>query len=114
MIPKVGDVFMLDLGYQGKTRPVVIMSREDANAPRSLSVFVPLTKVGHGSKYEVTMPRVPWLALQSYANAQAIGTAEHHELTDRRGRFEPSVVEQIKAAIRWTFDLEQPASQASA
>ena len=49
MIPKVGEVFMLDLGYQGKVRPVVIMSREDANAPRALSVFVPLTKLSHGS-----------------------------------------------------------------
>ncbi len=105
MIPKVGEVFRLDLGYQGKVRPVVIMSREDANAPQALSVFVPLTKLTHGSQYEVAMPRVPWLALQSYANAQAIGTAENHELTDRRGRFEPAVIDQIKAAIRWTFDL---------
>src|SRR5438105_4404882 len=37
MIPKVGEVYMLDLGYQGKTRPVVIMSREDHEAPRALA-----------------------------------------------------------------------------
>ena len=43
MTPKTGEVYMLDLGYQGKTRPVVIMSREDANAPRALAIFVPLT-----------------------------------------------------------------------
>ena len=82
MTPKVGEVYMIDLGYEGKTRPVVILSREDATAPRALSGFVPLTKISRPSRYEVTMPRVPWLKLQSYSNAQAIGTAEHHELTD--------------------------------
>ena len=105
MIPKVGDVFMLDLDYEGKVRPVVIVSREDPNAPRALSVFVPLTKQTRGSRYEVTMPRVPWLKLQSYANVQAIGAAEHHELTDRRGRFDAAVVKQIREAIRWALEL---------
>lgn len=96
---------MIDLGYDGKVRPVVILSREDAPAPRALSLFVPLTKQSRGSRYEVPMPRVPWLRLQAYANAQAISGAEHHELTDRHGRFEPAVVEQIKEAIRFAFDL---------
>lgn len=105
MTPKVGDVFMLDLGYQGKVRPVVIMSREDPKAPRALSVFVPLTKESRGTAYEVPMPRVPWLAVQSYANVQAMGCAEHAELTDKRGRFEKPTLDKIKDAIRWVFDL---------
>jgi mRNA interferase MazF len=105
MIPKVGEVYMLDLGYQGKVRPVVIMSREDDHAPRALALFVPLTKESKPSKYEVKLPRVPWLNLQSYANVQAIGAAGFHELTDLRGRLETSVVRQIKDAIRWAFDL---------
>jgi mRNA interferase MazF len=105
MTPKVGDVFMLDLGYGGKVRPVIILSREDPNAPRALALFVPVTKEFHGSRYEVMLPRVPWLKFQSYANVQGLGSAEYHELTDRRGRFEASVVAKIKDAIRWTFDL---------
>ena len=105
MIPKVGEVFMLDLGYEGKYRPVVIVSREDANAPRALSVFVPLTKQSRGSQYEVTMPRVPWLKLQSYADAQGMGSVEWHELTDRRGRFDTATVDKIKDAIRYTLNL---------
>ena len=105
MTPKVGEVYMLDLGYQGKVRPIVIMSREDPVAPRALSLFVPLTKEFHGSRYEVTMPRVPWLKLQSYADVQAIGSVGYHALTDRRGRFEPAVVGNIKDAIRWALDL---------
>jgi mRNA interferase MazF len=105
MTPKAGEVFMLDLDYQGKVRPVVIMSRDDPDAPRALALFVPLTKESRPSRYEVTMPRVPWLKHQSYANVQAIGAAEFHELTDRRGRFEPPVIAQIKDAIRYAFDL---------
>lgn len=105
MTPKVGEVYFLDLGYEGKIRPIVIMSREDAQSPRALSLFVPLTTENRGSRYEVPMPRVPWLRLQGVANVQAIGSVEHHELTDRRGRFEASVVGKIKDAIRFAFDL---------
>lgn len=104
-MPKAGDVFMLDLGFQGKTRPVVIVSREDAGAPRALSVFVPLSKETRGSRYEVTLPRVPWLKLQSYANVLGMGAAEWHELTDRRGRFDTATVARIKEAVRWMLDL---------
>jgi mRNA interferase MazF len=85
---------------------VVIVSREDTQAPRALSLFVPLTKQSRNSRYEIAMPRVPWLKLQSYANVQAISWAEHHELTDKRGRFEPPAIEAIKDAIRYIFGLE--------
>ena len=105
MIPKVGEVFMIDLGYGGKVRPAVVISRDDSNPPWALSVLVPLTKQSRGSKYEVTLPRVPWLRLQSYANVLGMASVEHHELVDKRGRFDASVVKQIKDVIRWTFDL---------
>ena len=59
MTPKAGEVYMLDLGYEGKVRPIGIMSRENSQAPRALSLFVPLTSESRGSRYEVTMPRVP-------------------------------------------------------
>ena len=45
------------------------------------------------------------MKLQSYADVQAIGSVGYHELTDRRGRFEPAVVGNIKDAIRWALDL---------
>jgi mRNA interferase MazF len=105
MTPKAGEVFIVDLGYQGKVRPVVVMSREDPHAPRAITLCVPLTSENRGSLYEVTMPRVPWLKLQSYANVQAIGPVGFHELTERRGRFDAATVHKIKDAIRFAFDL---------
>ena len=83
-MPKPGEVYLVDLGMAGKVRPVVIVSREDTNAPRALSITVPLTTQNRGSRYEVQMPRVPWLRHQSIANVQAMAAYEHHELLERR------------------------------
>ena len=105
MTPKPGEVYMVDLGLAGKVRPEVIVSREDAKSPRALSVAVPLTSQNGGSKYEVKMPRVPWLGLQSFANVQAISSVEHHELLHKKGRFESAVVRQIRDAIQWAVEI---------
>lgn len=105
MTPKVGEVYVVDLGIEGKVRPVVVISREDTNAPRTLSIVVPLTSRYRGSRYEVKMPRVPWLNRQSFANVQAIGSVENHELTNRRGRFEAGVLKQIRESLRWALEL---------
>lgn len=105
MTPKPGEVYLVDLGMAGKVRPVVVVTREDATAPRAISVTVPLTTQNRGSCYEVVMPRVPWLKHQSIANVQAIAAYEHHEFLERRGRFDQLTLDKIKDAIRWALDL---------
>jgi mRNA interferase MazF len=105
MTPKPGEVYLVDLGIAGKVRPAVIVSREDANSPRALAVAVPLTSENRGSKYEVRMPAVPWLRVQSYANVQGINSVEHHELLVKKGKFDPAVLNQIRDAIRWALEL---------
>jgi mRNA interferase MazF len=105
MIPNPGEVYLVDMGYEGKTRPVIIVSRMDAHAPRALSVVVPLTTQNRGSRYEVPMPKVAWLKYASVANVQAIATYEHHELLEKRGRFEASAMMAVKNAIRWALEL---------
>jgi len=99
MTPKTGDVFIVDLGFDGKVRPVVVVSREDPDAPRALSVVVPLTSQFRGSRYEVKMPRVPWLNLQSFANVQAHRLGRTSRTDRRRGKFDASVVKQIRESI---------------
>lgn len=105
MTPKVGEVYPVDLGYEGKVRPVVVMSREDSEATRVLSPCVPLTTENRGSRHEVPMPRVPWLKQQGVANVQGIGAAGFQELTDRRGRFDLTTISKTKDALRWVFEL---------
>jgi len=46
MSPRPGEIWLADLGLAAKTRPVVIVSREDADPPRSLVLYVPLTTQG--------------------------------------------------------------------
>src|SRR5688572_1253702 len=105
MTPIPGEVYLVDMGYEGKVLPVVIVSRSDTNAPRALCTVVPLTAQNRGSRYEVAMPQVPWLKHQSFANVQALSTYEHHELLEKRGRFDARTMTAIKDAIRWALDL---------
>ena len=99
MTPKIGEVFIVDLGYEGKVRPVVVVSREDPDAPRALSVVVPLTSQFRESRYEVKMPRVPWLNLQSFANVQAIGSLPSIRFEKRLGVVPPADLKAVKAAL---------------
>ncbi|MFQ5853880.1 MAG: type II toxin-antitoxin system PemK/MazF family toxin [Candidatus Binatia bacterium] len=57
MATKPGDVWLGDLRLAAKTRPVVILSRDDPQAPRGLVVYVPLTTQNRGSRYEVELGR---------------------------------------------------------
>ncbi len=50
---KPGEVWLADLGLAAKTRPVLIISREDADPPRALVLYAPLTTQNRGSQYEV-------------------------------------------------------------
>ena len=96
---------MIDLGFEGKVRPVMIVSRHDPNAPRALVIAVPVTTKYRGSKYEVAMPRVPWLRERSYANVQGLESWETVELQRKIGKFETSAIAPVKEAIRWALDL---------
>jgi mRNA-degrading endonuclease toxin of MazEF toxin-antitoxin module len=53
MIPQPGEIWLADLGLAAKTRPVIIVSRRDPDAPRSLVLYVPLTTQRRDSPYEV-------------------------------------------------------------
>lgn len=69
-----GEVWLADLGMAAKTRPVVIVSRHDPDAPRALVIYVPLTTQNRGSRYEVVLPRLGFLRTESVANVQGIAS----------------------------------------
>ena len=74
MSPNPGEVWLADLGLAAKTRPVVIVSRHDPDAPRTLVLYVPLTTQNRQSRYEVALPRVGFLDRDSVANVQGLGS----------------------------------------
>ena len=72
MSPQPGDVWLADLGLAAKTRPVVIVSRFDPDPPRALVLYVPLTTQNRMSRYEVVLPKLPFLDRDSVANVQEL------------------------------------------
>ena len=105
MNPKPGEVYLVDFGLGGKTRPVVIVSREDPNAARALAVCVPLTTSERGGAYEVKIGKPKFLKQSSTANVQGVLSVEHHELVSLLGRISPESLNEIKTALRWLLEL---------
>ena len=101
----------MDLGMGGKVRMMLVVSREDASAPRALSICAPITTANRGSAYEVELPSRPFLRERSYANIQGIQAIQHHELQGPIGIFHGKVMEQIREVIAYTFDINPPGEQ---
>ncbi len=106
--PKPGEVYWVDLGMKGKLRPLVVISREDADAERALCICVPMTTMIRGGNYEVPLPRVRWMpgADEGVANVQGLTSVENHRLEKRAGRFEPEVTAAIREKIGWMLEIE--------
>ena len=112
MKTKPGEVYRVDLGMGGKVRMMMVVSREDAAAPRALSICAPITTANRGSAYEVELPSRPFLRERSYANFQGLQAIQHHELQGPIGIFHGKVMEQIRETIAYTFEINPPGEQA--
>ncbi|NMF60366.1 type II toxin-antitoxin system PemK/MazF family toxin [Pseudanabaena yagii] len=102
---KQGEVWLADLGIAAKTRPVVIVSRYDANPPRVLAIYVPLTTQYRNSEYEVVLPNLKFLNQSSIANVQGIASIPTARLERKLGDLPSDVMLQIKQAIIFALDL---------
>ncbi|HEX5720158.1 MAG TPA: type II toxin-antitoxin system PemK/MazF family toxin [Thermoanaerobaculia bacterium] len=101
-----GEVWLADLGMAAKTRPVVIVSRHDDNAPRALVIFIPLTTQHRGSRYEVVLPSLSFLREDSFANVQGISSLPLARLERRLGRLPDSALKEVRAAISFALELQ--------
>ncbi|MGH9658382.1 MAG: type II toxin-antitoxin system PemK/MazF family toxin [Bryobacteraceae bacterium] len=106
MSPQPGEVWLADLGLAAKTRPVVIVSRLDPDAPRALVIYVPLTTQNRMSRYEVVLPRFPFLDQDSVANVQGVGSIPTVHLERRLGRLPVAVMTELKLSLAFALDLE--------
>jgi mRNA interferase MazF len=106
MNPQPGEVWLADLGLAGKTRPVIIVSRQDPDPPRALVLYVPLTTQHRLSPYEVPLPRFPFLDRPSVANTQGLGSIPTVRLERKIGRVPDEVMTQVKKALAYALDLE--------
>jgi mRNA interferase MazF len=88
-----------------KTRPVVVVSRRDEQAPRALAIYVPLTTQNRGSRYEVVIHHLRFLRQDSVANIQGMGSIPEARLERRLGRLPEAVLAEIRSAIAFALDL---------
>lgn len=102
---KQGEVWLADLGISAKTPPVVIVSRYDANPPRGLVIYVPLTTQYRNSEYEVVLPNLKFLNQSSIANVQGIASIPTARLERKLGDLPSDVMLQIKQEIIFAMDL---------
>lgn len=107
MNPQPGEVWLADLGLAAKTRPVVIVSRHDPDAPRALILYVPLTTQNRLSRYEVAFSRLPFLHQDSVANVQGLASIPVAYLERRLGRLPDAVMAELKRALAFALDLGQ-------
>lgn len=105
MKAKPGEIWLADLGLTAKTRPVLIVSRHDPEAPRVLTVYVPLTTQSRGSRYEVPVGTLPFLDPSSVVNVQGIGAVIEPRLERKLGQLPAALMAKVKDAIRFALDL---------
>jgi mRNA interferase MazF len=106
MNPQPGEIWLADLGLAAKVRPIVIVSRQDPDPPRSLVLYVPLTTQRRESPYEVPLPRLPFLDRESVANVQGLGSLPTVRLARKIGKLPNNVMERLKDALVFALDLQ--------
>ncbi|MGD0016148.1 MAG: type II toxin-antitoxin system PemK/MazF family toxin [Verrucomicrobiia bacterium] len=105
MNPKPGDVWLADLGLSAKTRPVVILSRDDPQAPRALVIYIPLTTQNRGSRYEIELGKLAFLQESSIANVQGIGSLPLARLERKLGSLSPDALDKLKQSLAYAIEL---------
>ena len=101
-VPQPGEVWFVDLGMVGKSRYALVLAAQ-TDARLALASVVLITTHFEDTPYEVTLPRVPWLRLQSYINVQSIQPVKFTEFVRKApGKFEARIISQVEAALkRW-------------
>ena len=105
MRTKPGEVYRVDLGAGGKVRMMLVVSREDEDAPRALSLCVPITSSNRSSGYEVELPSRQFFRMKSYANVQGLQAVQHHELQGPIGTIYGEPLERVRDALRFAMEL---------
>ena len=103
MTPRAGEVWLADLGLAAKTRPVVIVSRDDPDPPRALTIYVPLTTQNRESRYEVALPKLGFLREMSVANVQGIASIAVTRLERKLGDVPADVLVRIREALTFAI-----------
>ena len=95
----------MDLGYEGKVRWFVVVSRFDPDAPRALALAVPVTTQFRGTPYEVRLGKLPCVREDSGANTQGLASLRWMDFLTLGGQVPPALFEEMKRSLRFAMEL---------
>ena len=95
---KRGEIWLADLGYAGKVRPVLILSVEPGDADRALVTYVIRTTSMRGTGYEV--PHSARGMKPGVFDAQGIGTTDRNHFLRKLGVLEEAIMLQVEGKTR--------------
>jgi mRNA-degrading endonuclease toxin of MazEF toxin-antitoxin module len=93
-----GEIWLADLGYVGKVRPVLILSVEPGDQDRALVTYVIRTTSMRGTDYEV--PHSARGMKPGAFDTQGIGTTDRSHFLRKLGVLESAVMEQVEKKAR--------------
>ncbi|MCX6858150.1 MAG: type II toxin-antitoxin system PemK/MazF family toxin [Verrucomicrobia bacterium] len=105
MNPKLGEVWMVDMGMVGKIRPAVVVLDDLLTLERAIIVHVPITSQNRGTELEVPLGHLRFLTPESVANVQAIGSLPKTRFERKLGVLPAADLEKVRQAMRVAFGL---------
>jgi mRNA interferase MazF len=92
-IPARGEVWLIDFGFAGKTRPALVVSVAFGDEDRSLVTVVPHTTTLRGSPFEVGVS-APFLKAGAFL-VQGVTTFPAVQALHRLGRLHPDAFAKV-------------------
>jgi mRNA interferase MazF len=104
--PQRGEVWLIDFGMAGKTRPAVVVSVAFSDQDRSLITVVPHTTSLRGSPFEIAV-RVPFLKPGAFL-VQGVTTFPTVRALHRLGSLQKDTLEQVlRGLLRWLGQFQE-------
>ena len=102
-----GEVWWTDLGPPAGRRPVLLLSRDEAYAVRSLVIVAPVTTRIRSIRSEVQLGPEEGLPKACVANLDTITTIARSSLTERLAVLKLDKLQSVDAAIRFALGMDR-------
>ena len=89
-----------------KTRPVILVSRDDAYARRQYAIVAPITRGIRGIAAEVHLGRPEGLPAASVANCDSLDTISKKALVRRAAGMSEARLLELDGALRFALGLD--------
>ena len=110
MQPSRGEVWLFDLGMEGKVRPALIVSVPYADSDRALITILPHTTSLRGSQYEISI-NVPFLKPGAFL-VQNVATYPNVRAMRKLGVLKKDQFELVfSGLLRWLGHSAHPSSK---